>query len=109
MFLMLAYRLPAYSGAMAAAAARQQEGGGTRSRGPARYERGSAAANNARTADSAPVATAAALAGLNAQLGGGWFSVRQVKPGDTAADARPDLRQVAHKEYPELSPGRGDA
>ena len=108
MFLMLAYRLPAYSGAMAAAAAcGSRRAAATRSRGPARYERGSAAANNARTADSAPVATAAALAGLNAQLGGGWFSVRQVKPGDTAADTRPDLRQVAHREYPELSPGRG--
>lgn len=80
----LAYRLPAYSGAMAAAAMRQaRDGGGGRGRGPARaeprYERGSAQANKARTADSAPAATAEALAGLNAQLGGGWFSVRQVK------------------------------
>lgn len=84
MFCALAYRLPAYQGAMAAAAARQQPGGqpqqqGRRGREPARYERSSPMANNARTAESAPPATAAALAALNAQLGGGWFSVRQVK------------------------------
>jgi hypothetical protein len=88
-FMALAYRLPAYSGAMAAAAMRQaqEQGGGSsrgsgRTRGESRYERSSPMANNARTAASAPPATAEALAGLNAQLGGGWFSVRQVKAGE---------------------------
>ena len=47
------------------------------------YERTSAQANNARTADTAPAATPEALAGLNAQLGGGWFSVRKVKAGES--------------------------
>jgi hypothetical protein len=81
-FFALAYRLPAYSGAMAAVAARQaQEQGGSAGRGRAapRYERNSSAANNARTAEAAPVATAAALASANAQLGGGWISHRTVK------------------------------
>lgn len=85
----LAYRLPAYSGAMAAAAVRQaqEQGGGSRgrARGESRYERSSPMANNARTAASAPPATAEALAGLNAQLGGGWFSVRKVTPGESPA------------------------
>jgi len=78
-FFMLAYRLPAYQGAMAAAAAQQQGGGGTRGRSAARYERGAAQANNARTADTAPPATAGALAQMNAQLGGGWITHRVVK------------------------------
>ncbi len=79
-FFMLAYRLPAYQGAMAAAAAQQQQGGGgTRGRSAGRYERGSAQANNARTADTAPPATPAALAQVNAQLGGGWITHRTVK------------------------------
>jgi hypothetical protein len=36
------------------------------------------------------------------QLGGGWISHKTVKPGDTSLDARPDLRQVAATEHPEL-------
>ncbi len=81
MFFALAYRLPAYQGAMAAVAARQaqERGTGSTARTAPRYERNSAAANNARTAQAAPVATGTELAALNAQLGGGWFSVRQVK------------------------------
>jgi hypothetical protein len=87
-FMALAYRLPAYSGAMAAAAMRQARDSGGGSRRPARdrpqqYERTSGMANKARTADSAPAATPEALAGLNAQLGGGWFSVRKVKAGES--------------------------
>lgn len=86
-FCALAYRLPAYQGAMAAVAARQaQERGGQPARGSgqgARYERNSPMANNARTAASAPPATAGSLAALNAQLGGGWFSVKQVKADGT--------------------------
>lgn len=87
-FFALAYRLPAYQGAMAAVAARQrQEQGGTGAsgsrRGPGlRYERDSPAANNARTAENAPPATAASLAALNAQLGSTWFSHRTVQTGE---------------------------
>lgn len=44
-------------------------------------------ANNARVADSAPPLTAGAIAGLNAQLGGGWFNYRTV-PGDGAGRGR---------------------
>jgi hypothetical protein len=87
-FFSLVYRLPAYSGAMAAVAARQQsEGnaGSARGRAAPRYERGSSSANNARTAEAAPVATAAALAAANAQLGGGWISHRTVT-ADPVAD-----------------------
>lgn len=80
-FCMLAYRLPAYQGAMAAVAARQQSEGGAapRRRGAAQYERNSPMANNARTAEAAPPATAGALAQVNAQLGGGWITHRAVK------------------------------
>lgn len=73
----LAYRLPAYQGAMAAVAARHAREGDRRR--PVKYERNSPQANSARAAESAPAATGAALAGLNAQLGGGWFSHRVVK------------------------------
>ena len=77
-FLALVFRLPAYAGALAATAAhqaRQATPAGQRS-----YERNSAQVNNARTARSAPPATASTLAGINAQLGGGWISHRTVKP-----------------------------
>lgn len=80
--LKLAKRLAAYSGAVAARLAmerREQQPGspgkGRVSRSP-RYERGSAMVNNARMADSAPPATAGALAAINAQLGSQWFSVK---------------------------------
>lgn len=87
-FFALAYRLPAYQGAMAAVAARQsqEQGGGARTRGTPKYERGSSAANNARTAELAPVGTAAALAAANAQLGGGWISHRTVKADGGVTD-----------------------
>lgn len=77
-FFGLVFRLPAYAGALAAVAAREsrEQGGGRR--GPAKYERNSAMANNARAADSAPAATGAALKQLNAQLGG-WISHRTVR------------------------------
>ncbi len=87
-FVRLAMRLAAYNGAVAARIAAErrerapQPKGRSVTRG-ARYERGSAMANNARAAEAAPPASAAALASLNAQLGGGWFSHRTVKAGDT--------------------------
>jgi hypothetical protein len=86
-FFMLAMRLPAYTGALAAVAARQrqEQGGGTTSRRSAsqpRYE-GSAPRYTPRTADSAPPATAASLRALNTELGAQWFSVRTVGPGGT--------------------------
>ena len=85
----LAYRLPAYQGAVAARVAerraeRQQAPGGRAgrvTRAP-RYERASAAANNGYTADAAPPATASSLAALNAQLGAKWFSYRTADGGD---------------------------
>jgi hypothetical protein len=76
-FFALAFRLPAYQGALAATAAQQVRQSGPV--GQRTYDRGSPAANNARTARSAPPATAATLAGINAQLGGGWISHRTVK------------------------------
>jgi hypothetical protein len=109
-FFTLAMRLPAYSGALAAVAARQaqERGGGARgargTRSAPRYERSSPAANNARTADAAPPAGAAEFARINAELGATWFSYRKVKPGDAGAD-QPDLRQAAAAEYPELRGG----
>lgn len=84
-FCALAYRLPAYSGAMAAAAARQrQEQGGSTAprRAPSqpRYETNSPKATP-RTADAAPPATAESLLALNTELGATWFTVRTVGPG----------------------------
>jgi hypothetical protein len=81
----LAYRLPAYRGALAARIAERRAGqqpadGGGRGavqRQP-RYERTSAAANNGFSAAAAPPATADSLAALNAQLGATWFSYRKV-------------------------------
>jgi hypothetical protein len=82
-FFALAMRLPAYTGALAAVAARQARegtgGGSAPQRSAPRYERNSASANNARTAESAPAATGQAISMLNAQLGGGWFSYRHLK------------------------------
>jgi hypothetical protein len=82
-FFALAYRLPAYQGAMAAAVARQrqEQGGGTSSRrapSQPRYEASSPRVTP-RTADSAPPATAASLRALNTELGATWFTVRTVK------------------------------
>lgn len=85
MFFMLALRLPAYRGVTRAVlqAQMQDEQGTTPRRvsgSQGRYERGSASANNHRTAATAPPATAATLSSLNAQLGGQWFVHRVVKP-----------------------------
>jgi len=88
-FFALAFRLPAYQGALAAVAAQQQRDAGGRRGAQPSYERNSPLANNARAAKTAPPATAAQLAQMNAQLGGGWISHRTVKadpaggePGD---------------------------
>jgi hypothetical protein len=76
-FFRLAHRLPAYRGVMHAVALREQQ-----PRQAARtYERNSRMTNNARAADAAPAATGGAIAQVNAQLGGGWFSHKVVKPG----------------------------
>ena len=84
MFFMLCFRLPAYKGVMRAVAQQEADtspavrrASGRRSGG---YERNSAQANNARTADHAPPATGGSLAALDMQLGGGWISHRVVKP-----------------------------
>jgi hypothetical protein len=80
----LAYRLPAYQGAVTARLAERRsqqaapDGRSGRVTRQPRYERTSAAANNGRTADSAPPATESSLAALNAQLGANWFSYRKV-------------------------------
>lgn len=114
MFFMLAFRLPAYSGAMAARVARQQQdgtpGGARGARGARtapRYERSSPQANNARTADTAPPAGAAEFARINAELGATWFSYRTVKAGDVTPEGQPGLRAAAKREYPELRGGDG--
>jgi hypothetical protein len=87
-FFLLAFRLPAYQGAMAAAVARQQQDGARPAgRGARTYERSSGMANNGRAAEQAPPATAAALAGVNAQLGGGWISHRTVKAVPEGGDS----------------------
>jgi hypothetical protein len=58
-----------------------------------RYEAGSPLANNPRTADTAPPATAATFAALNAQLGARYFSHRTVTTAEMGpADTRPGLR-----------------
>ena len=90
----LAARISAYGGATAhTIAARRQErqqGGkaAPQRRTPPRYERNSPMANNARVAESAPPATAAALTALNAQLGG-WFSHRIVPADDRGGEEAP--------------------
>jgi hypothetical protein len=83
-FFMLAFRLPAYKGVMRAVAEQQADTSGPRRASGRRsggYERNSAQANNARTADHAPPATGGSLAALDTQLGGGWISHKVVKPG----------------------------
>lgn len=100
MFFALAYRLPAYAGALAAIAAQQRDGQaapGPR-RGAPKYDRTSAMANNARTAAAAPPTTAASLQQHNAQLGG-WFAHQVIPAGGAVA---PDLRESAQAECPEL-------
>lgn len=118
-FFALAYRLPAYQGAMAATVARQRQGGGgaRAARRPGQqgqrdlYDRASSpAVNNARAADDAPPATASTFAQMNAQLGVKWFSHRVVTAAEIAAaesrqDGRPDLRTAAQAEYRELRGG----
>jgi hypothetical protein len=100
-FYMLAYRLPAYQGAMAAVVAQQRHGSsGTApsasswrgAPGP-RYEARPAAPITPRTADQAPPATAATFAALNSQLGARWFAHRTVSTAEMGpADTRPGLR-----------------
>jgi len=92
-FLRLAARVGAYNGALTARIAKERRAAPAAGKGARRavvnrplYERGSAMTNNARAADSAPPATAEAIASLNAQLGGGWFSHRTV-PADGAPAA----------------------
>jgi hypothetical protein len=75
-FFMLARRLPAYQGVLAARLAAEGNGkrGGGNGRAPAAsYERGSGRENRAATAAAAPALTAGMIAGLNMQLGGQWF------------------------------------
>ena len=102
-FCALAYRLPAYQGAMAAVAAQQRQGSGGGAGGRAksasgqRYEQAPQRAVTPRTADEAPPATAASLAALNAQLGAVWFAHRTVTAAEVAAaggqpDTRPGLQ-----------------
>lgn len=90
MFCALAYRLPAYQGAMAAVAARQRQEreGGSRPRSAqgVRYEPAPQERITPRTADLAPPATAASLRALNTELGATWFSVRTVKAGEVTPD-----------------------
>ena len=86
MFFMLAARLPAYRGVLRAVLQAQQHaetGTGTARRPgrPSGYERSSPVANKARTADTAPPATAGSLAALNTQLGAQWFTHRTVPSG----------------------------
>lgn len=86
-FLRLARRLEFYGGIMSVRAAVAAKGGtaqggtpqASQRRMPARYDSSSPYANNARTADSAPLATGVFLKGMDAQLGGGWLSYRTVK------------------------------
>lgn len=83
MFFMLAVRLPAYQGVLAARLASEERGGRPRARrddGAGSYERGSRHANRAATAASAPPVTAGQVAALNMQLGGQFFSYRRVPP-----------------------------
>jgi hypothetical protein len=124
-FFSLAYRLPAYQGAMAAAVARQRQdsSGPKAARRPGQqgqrelYERSSPTVSNARAADDAPPATASTFAQMNAQLGVKWFSHRVVTAAEIAAagaqqraaqsqqDSRPDLRTASQAEYRELRGG----
>lgn len=72
-FFMLARRLPAYQGVLAARLAAEGNGKGGGGRAPASYERGSGRENRAATAAAAPPLTAGMAAGLNMQLGGQWI------------------------------------
>jgi hypothetical protein len=97
-FCALAYRLPAYQGAMASVVAQQRQGssgaagGAGRGQGQ-RYEAGSPSAITPRTADQAPPATAATFAALNSQLGARWFAHRTVTAAEMGPpDTRPGLR-----------------
>lgn len=87
MFFTLAVRLPAYSGVLAARLAAEERGGRPRARrdgGSGSYEKGSRAFNRASTAAAAPPVTAGQVAALNMQLGGQFFSYRQVPAAEAA-------------------------
>ena len=98
-FCALAMRLPAYSGALAAVAARQarEKGGGPPSRrapSQPRYESSQPKAYTPRTADSAPPATAERLA-AELRLMAQWLELDQVRVmprGDLAAAVAGELR-----------------
>lgn len=83
MFFMLAARLPAYQGVLAARLASEKRDGNVpppRQGDQVRYESGSRYANRASTAASAPPATAAQFADLNTKLGGQYFAYRKLPP-----------------------------
>lgn len=84
-FFMLACRLPAYRGVLRQHLLEQQHqqsgSSGTRSpRAVSRQGNAQRVTNNPRLANSAPPATAATFAELNASLGQQWFSHRVVNP-----------------------------
>jgi hypothetical protein len=109
-FFMLARRLGAYQGAVAARS--QDQGGGTGStrtpsaQGQQRYEQASHPAITPRNAEDAPPATAASLLARNSELGARWFSVRTVTAAEVeAAGDGPDTRQFELAGHPELRGG----
>jgi hypothetical protein len=82
-FFMLAARLPAYRGVLRAhlqAQASEKDGGKSPRRAVRPEGNAEKLTGNARTADTAPPATAASLTALNAQLGQTWFSHKVVNP-----------------------------
>lgn len=93
-FLALAYRLPAYQGAMAAVAAQQRNGPEKAAPRGARSQQARGQLYEPqrtvtpRTADAAPPATAASLLAKNTELGATWFSVRTVTAAEIEAAAK---------------------
>jgi hypothetical protein len=81
-FFRLAVRLPAYRGVLRAHLQAQAAEDGKKSPRRAVRPDGNAEklTGSARTADTAPPATAASLTALNAQLGQTWFSHKVVNP-----------------------------
>jgi hypothetical protein len=78
------FRLPAYRGVLRQRLLEQQEDG--KGRSPKRASRQgnvTQRTNNPRLAATAPPATAATFAELNASLGQQWFSHRVVKAGES--------------------------
>ena len=81
-FFSLISRLPAYDGVLAARI-RAEDDEPRQVRGPAAHAGTSNGyrKNHASTADTAPAATGAQLAALNAQLGSQWFAHSSVPAG----------------------------